>query len=124
MNTVASHDGTTIAFDRSGEGPPLVLVGGALSDRSAAGSLAEALAPHLTVFAYDRRGRGDSGDAMAYAVEREIEDIEALIGVAGGPVYLYGVSSGAALALEAANRACRSRSGRLRSRSSSTRRGR
>jgi len=104
VNTVASNDGTAIAFDRSGEGPPLVLVGGALSDRAAAGSLAEALAPRFTVIAYDRRGRGDSGDTAPYAVEREIEDLEALVAEAGGSAFVFGHSSGAALALEAAAR--------------------
>ena len=104
MNTVTSGDGTTIAFDRSGEGPPLVLVGGALSDRSAAGSLTEALAPRFTVIAYDRRGRGDSGDTAPYAVEREIEDLEALVAEAGGSAFVFGHSSGAALALEATAR--------------------
>jgi pimeloyl-ACP methyl ester carboxylesterase len=106
MDTVRSKDGTVIAFDRSGDGPPLILVDGALCSRALGPmpKLATRLASRFTVFHYDRRGRGDSGDAMPYAVEREIEDIEALIGVAGGPVYLYGVSSGAALALEAANR--------------------
>src|SRR6188508_3449199 len=101
MNTVTSGDGTTIAFDRSGEGPPLVLVGGALSDRLAAGSLTEALAPRFTVIAYDRRGRGDSDDTAPYAVEREIEDLEA---EAGGSAFVFGHSSGAALALEASAR--------------------
>jgi pimeloyl-ACP methyl ester carboxylesterase len=104
MNTVTSRDGTTIAYDRSGEGPPLVLVGGALSDRAAAGSLAEALAPRFTVFAYDRRGRGDSGDTAPYAVEREIEDLEAIVAEAGGSAFVFGHSSGAALALETAAR--------------------
>jgi pimeloyl-ACP methyl ester carboxylesterase len=104
MNTVTSGDGTTIAFDRSGEGPPLVLVGGALSDRLAAGSLTEALAPRFTVIAYDRRGRGDSGDTAPYAVEREIEDLEALVAEAGGSAFVFGHSSGAALALEASAR--------------------
>ena len=104
MNTVTSSDGTTIAYDRSGEGPPLVLIGGALSDRAAAGSLAEALAPRLTAIAYDRRGRGDSGDTAPYAVEREIEDLEAIVAEAGGSAFVFGHSSGAALALEAAAR--------------------
>jgi pimeloyl-ACP methyl ester carboxylesterase len=104
LNTVTSYDGTTIAYDRSGEGPPLVLVGGALSDRSAAGSLSEALAPRFTVFAYDRRGRGDSGDTAPYAVEREIEDVEAIVAQAGGSAFVFGHSSGAALALEAVAR--------------------
>lgn len=99
---VTSKDGTTIAFDRSGEGPSLVLVGGALADRSAAAQLAAQLAPHFTVIAYDRRGRGDSGDTAPYAVEREVEDIEALIVAAGGHAFLLGHSSGAVLALESA----------------------
>jgi pimeloyl-ACP methyl ester carboxylesterase len=104
MQTVTSKDGTPIAFDRSGAGPPVILVGGALSDRSGAAPLAAALAPHFTVFAYDRRGRGDSGDTPPYAVEREVEDIEALIVEAGGVACLFGQSSGAALALEAAGK--------------------
>jgi pimeloyl-ACP methyl ester carboxylesterase len=96
-----SKDGTSIAFDRSGEGRALVLVGGALSDRSAAFPMAAYLAPHFTVVAYDRRGRGDSGDTAPYAVNREVEDIEALILAAGGSAFVFGHSSGAVLALEA-----------------------
>jgi hypothetical protein len=84
MRTVISRDGTTIAYDRSGGGPAVILVGGALSDRSAAAPLVSLMAAYLTTFAYDRRGRGDSGDAAPYAVEREIEDIGALIEAAGG----------------------------------------
>ena len=103
MRTVLSKDGTTIAFDQSGSGPAIILVGGALSERSAGAPLAALLAPHFTVISYDRRGRGDSGDTAPYAVEREIEDIAALIEEAGGSAYVYGMSSGAALALEAAN---------------------
>ena len=103
MQTVTSNDGTTIAFDRSGAGPAIILVGGALSERSAGIPLATRLAPHFTVYAYDRRGRGDSGDTQPYAVEREIEDIAALIREAGGSAFVFGMSSGAALALEAAN---------------------
>ena len=102
METVTSKDGTTIAFDRRGGGPPLVLVGGALSNRGAAADLAAQLAPDLTVLAYDRRGRGDSTDTAPYAVEREIEDLEVLIGAAGGSAFVYGHSSGGALALRAA----------------------
>ena len=104
MGTVTSKDGTTIAFDRSGEGPPVVVVGGALSTRSAADLLAGLLAPSFTVYAYDRRGRGDSGDTPPYAVEREVEDIQALIEEAGGSAFAFGHSSGGALALEAAAR--------------------
>jgi pimeloyl-ACP methyl ester carboxylesterase len=99
---VTSKDGTTIAFDRSGEGPPLVLVSGALADRSAAAELAARLAPHLTVIAFDRRGRGDSGDTPPYAVDREVDDIEALILAVGGRAFVLGHSSGAVLALESA----------------------
>ncbi len=104
MEEVFSKDGTTIAFDRSGEGPGILLVGGALSDRSAAAELAAELAPRFTVIAYDRRGRGDSGDTQPYAVDREVEDIEALIVAAGGNAFVFGHSSGAVLALEAAHR--------------------
>ncbi len=102
MQTVGSADGTTIAFDRSGQGPALILVGGASATRAAAASVAAALAPYFTVFAYDRRGRGDSTDTLPYAVEREVEDIEALIDEAGGSAFVFGHSSGAVLALEAA----------------------
>src|SRR5262249_699655 len=104
MTEVTSKDGTAIAFDRSGAGPAIILVGGALSDRSAGAPLAALLAPRFTVFAYDRRGRGDSGDTAPYAVEREVEDLAALIDEAGGSAFLLGHSSGAALALEAAAR--------------------
>jgi pimeloyl-ACP methyl ester carboxylesterase len=106
MRTVTSKDGTTIAFDQAGEGHPLILVGGALSYREFSGAeeLVERLAGHFTVINYDRRGRGDSSDTPPYAVEREVEDIEALIDGAGGSAYLYGISSGAVLALEAAAR--------------------
>jgi pimeloyl-ACP methyl ester carboxylesterase len=99
---VTSKDGTTIAFDRSGEGPPIVLVGGAMADRSAAAELAARLAPDLTVIAFDRRGRGESGDTPPYAVDREVEDIEALILAVGGRAFVLGHSSGAVLALELA----------------------
>jgi pimeloyl-ACP methyl ester carboxylesterase len=102
--TVRSRDGTTIAFERSGEGPPLIVVGGALSDRSAGAPLAALLAPRFTVYTYDRRGRGDSGDAEGYTVEREIEDLEVLVAEAGGSAFVFGTSSGAVLALEAAIR--------------------
>ncbi len=107
MNTVASKDGTTIAFDKSGQGPALILVGGAIQHRAIdpnTARLAELLAPIFTVYHYDRRGRGDSGDTAPYAVEREIEDIDALIQDAGGSVFLFGMSSGAVLILEAADR--------------------
>jgi pimeloyl-ACP methyl ester carboxylesterase len=102
METVASRDGTTIAYDRRGDGPPVVIVGGALSDRRAAGELVDRLAPGLTAIAYDRRGRGDSTDTPPYAVEREIEDLDALIQAVGGSAFVFGHSSGGGLALRAA----------------------
>ncbi len=104
VRRVRSSDGTTIAFERTGEGPAVILVGGALSDRSAAAQLTALLAPRFTVFAYDRRGRGDSGDTAPYAVQREVEDLGALVREAGGAAFVFGHSSGAALALEAASR--------------------
>ena len=106
MEKVISRDGTVIAFDRVGSGPPLILVDGALCYRGSGpmAPLAALLASHFTVFTYDRRGRGDSGDTAPYAVEREVEDIDALIKEAGGSAFVYGISSGAGLALEAANR--------------------
>jgi pimeloyl-ACP methyl ester carboxylesterase len=105
MHTVVSKDGTIIAFDRYGTGRPLILVDGALCYRDSGPSrpLASLLQKDFTVYTYDRRGRGDSGNTSPYAVEREIEDIEALLIEAGGSAYVYGISSGAGLALEAAN---------------------
>src|SRR6476469_2207998 len=104
MQTVQSRDGTTIAFDRFGDGPPVILVDGALCYRESGGSrkLAASLAPHFTVYTYDRRGRGESGDTAPYAVAREVEDLQALLHQAGGAALVYGISSGAALALTAA----------------------
>ena len=106
MTTVDSTDGTTIAYDRSGDGPPLIIVDGALTTRWSGSKprLAERLATTFSVYVYDRRGRGDSGDTLPYEVEREIDDLAAVIAVAGAPVLLYGHSSGACLALEAAAR--------------------
>ena len=106
MNTVTSPDGTTIAYDPDGEGPPLILVDGALTVHSSGSGaeLAKLLAPHFTVYGFDRRGRGASGDTPPYAVDREIDDIEALIDHAGGPAFLYGHSSGGPLAMRAAIR--------------------
>jgi pimeloyl-ACP methyl ester carboxylesterase len=101
MDDVTSKDGTKIAFERLGKGPPVILVCGGSVDRWSNASLAEALADNYTVFNYDRRGRGPSGDTPPYAVQREVEDIDALIGAAGGSAVVYGSSSGAALALEA-----------------------
>jgi pimeloyl-ACP methyl ester carboxylesterase len=102
MERLRSKDGTAIGYDRSGDGPPVILIGGGAVDRTENAPLAAELAEHFTVYNYDRRGRGDSGDALPYAVEREIEDIRALIAEAGGSAYIYGISSGGALALEAA----------------------
>jgi pimeloyl-ACP methyl ester carboxylesterase len=103
MNTITSSDGTKIAYDQQGDGPPLILVDGAMNSRSSGSKpqLVNLLTPHFSVYIYDRRGRGDSGDTQPYAVEREIEDIEALIAAAGGSANLYGISSGACLALDA-----------------------
>jgi pimeloyl-ACP methyl ester carboxylesterase len=104
--TVTSRDGTTITYETTGSGPPLVLVDGALCHRDFGPSrkLAQQLADRFTVITYDRRGRGESGDGEAYAVEREVEDLAALIEAAGGSAQVYGISSGAALALDAAQR--------------------
>lgn len=100
MEKVQSADGTTIAYERSGGGPALVIVTGAFCDRGSSATLADKLSGY-TVYRYDRRGRGDSGDTGSYAVRREIEDLAAVIEVAG-PAYVYGHSSGAVLSLEAA----------------------
>lgn len=99
---VTSADGTRIALDRLGDGPPVVVVSGIFCDRRTTQPLAEHLAQHLTVINYDRRGRGESGDTAPYAVEREVEDLAALITAAGGAAAVYGHSSGAGLALHAA----------------------
>lgn len=106
MHTLSSRDGTTIAYDKEGDGPALIVVDGALTVHSSGGKsdLAELLAPHFTVYGYDRRGRGGSGDTPPYAVDREIDDIKALIDHAGGPAFLYGHSSGGPLAMRAAIR--------------------
>jgi pimeloyl-ACP methyl ester carboxylesterase len=101
---VTSRDGTSIAYQKSGTGPTVILVSGALSTGSGGARLAQLLAPTYTVITYDRRGRGGSGDTQPYAVEREVEDIEALIDANGGSAFLFGSSSGAVLALEAAGR--------------------
>lgn len=107
MKQIMSQDGTVIAFDCSGRGPAIILVGGAFQYRAIdprTGQLATLLAEHFTVFHYDRRGRGDSSDTSPYAVAREIEDLDALIQEAGGQAAVFGMSSGAALAIEAAAR--------------------
>ncbi|PZV90782.1 Pimeloyl-ACP methyl ester carboxylesterase [Micromonospora phaseoli] len=104
MGTVTSRDGTRIAYQREGSGPPLILVdaAGHFRANSSLGELASLLAPSFTVYRYDRRGRGDSTDTPPYAPEREVEDIAALIAEAGAPTSLYGYSSGGLLALHAA----------------------
>ena len=99
---VTSADGTSIYFEQRGDGPPVILVGGAFNDRTTVTPLAEVLAGDFTTIGYDRRGRGDSGDAPEYAVEREVEDLAALIAHVGGTASVFGHSSGAVLALEAA----------------------
>jgi pimeloyl-ACP methyl ester carboxylesterase len=101
LETTRSADGTSIAFDRQGDGPALVLVVGAFCDRATSETLATLLAPHFTVLRYDRRGRGSSGDTAPYGVRREIEDLGAVVAAAGDPAFVFGHSSGAALALEA-----------------------
>ena len=104
MHTVTSQDGSTIAYDRYGSGPVVILVGGALSQRSfkKMEELARLLSERCTVINYDRRGRGDSTEAGPFSVEREIDDIAALIEAEGGSASLWGWSSGGALALRAA----------------------
>jgi pimeloyl-ACP methyl ester carboxylesterase len=105
MATVSSADRTTIGFDRVGDGPPLVLVAGATQYRAVdqtTPELARLLGERFTVVNYDRRGRGESGDTLPYAVEREFEDLEAVIDAAGGEASVFGMSSGAVLAVEAA----------------------
>ncbi|WP_280151157.1 alpha/beta hydrolase [Piscinibacter sp. XHJ-5] len=102
-HVVTSRDGTRIAYDKQGNGPAVIVVNGALSSRSDSAQLARLLAPHFTVYSYDRRGRGDSTDTAPYSARREIEDMEALIDKAGGSACVYGKSSGASLALEAAS---------------------
>jgi pimeloyl-ACP methyl ester carboxylesterase len=99
---VTSADGTAIAYDRFGDGPPVVLVGGGLDDGSENEPLAEALSPSFTVINYTRRGRGRSGDTAPYSTERELEDLRALIDSVDAPAHLFGASSGGAVALEAA----------------------
>lgn len=103
MHTTHSSDGTTIAYERLGAGAPVVLVSGASTTRHVHAALAALLASHFTVFNYDRRGRGDSDDTAPYAVEREIEDLAAVIAEAGGTAAVFGNSSGAILALRAAS---------------------
>src|SRR3954454_19173001 len=104
MPTVTSADGTTIAYERTGSGPALVLVDGAMCYRAAGPMrpLAALLQDTFTVYTYDRRGRGESSDTLPYTAAREVEDLHALIAQAGGEAYVYAISSGAALTLAAA----------------------
>ena len=104
QGSVRSKDGTTIAYEKTGRGPVAILVAAALADRGGTKRFAKLLTEHYTVVNYDRRGRGTSGDTQPYAIEREVEDIDALIGKSGEPVFLFGSSSGSVLALEAATR--------------------
>jgi pimeloyl-ACP methyl ester carboxylesterase len=101
---VNSADGTSIAYDTEGTGPALVITGGAFNTRHSPGPLVGLLAPHFTVYTWDRRGRGDSGNTLPYSTEREMDDLAAVIAAAGGSALAYGHSSGAILTLEAAMR--------------------
>lgn len=104
MNTVSAKDGTKIVYDKQGSGPVLILVLGALNKRGSGKKLAQQLADHFTVVSYDRRGRGDSGETKPYSVEKEVDDLEAIIDELGGSAFLYGHSSGGVLVLLAAKR--------------------
>lgn len=104
MQTVKSADGTVLAYDKEGNGPAVVIVGAGPTDRSGNAALVELLAPRLTVLNYDRRGRGDSGDTQPFTVDREFEDLAAIIDAAGGSAALYGTSGGAIIGLQAAAR--------------------
>lgn len=103
MEAVRSKDGTSITFERFGDGQPVIVVSGATCDRAMTRPLAEHLGQHFAVINYDRRGRGDSGDTAPYTVERETEDLAALIAEVGGTASVYGHSSGAGFALHAAS---------------------
>ena len=96
-----SADGTRIAYETAGSGPPVVLVSGAFGTRMDARELAGALSGRFTAVRYDRRGRGDSGDTQPYSPARELDDLRAVIGALGGSAFVYGHSSGGALALDA-----------------------
>jgi pimeloyl-ACP methyl ester carboxylesterase len=102
MDRVTSKDGTSIAYEHEGRGPAVILVGGAIDDGSENAPLIPELAENFTVYNYARRGRGESGDTPPYTVEREIEDMQALIAEHGGSAHVFGASSGGGLALEAA----------------------
>jgi len=102
LESATSRDGTWIAFERTGRGPAVILIGGAFNDRGTVGGLASALAPHAMAIAYDRRGRGQSAASTDYAIERELEDLAAVIEAIGEPASVFGHSSGGVLALAAA----------------------
>jgi pimeloyl-ACP methyl ester carboxylesterase len=102
MRKVVSRDGTAIAYKQAGDGPPMVLLGGAFRDHTIFTPIVPQLVSHYTTYVYDRRGRGESSDGPEWSIEREIEDLEAVIGVAGGEAVVFGGSGGAILALEAA----------------------
>lgn len=104
LGTVTSADGTTITYDRSGAGPAVIVVGGALMNRLSPQQTVQLLIERFTVYTYDRRGRGDSEDTQPYAPEREIEDLLAVVEHAGGAVRVFGMSSGSFIALQAAAR--------------------
>ncbi len=104
QKTAVSRDGTGIAYEQTGAGPVVILVSAALADRDGARPLARQLAQSFTVVNYDRRGRGKSGNAKPYSVEREVEDVAALANGTPGAVFLFGSSSGSVLALDAASR--------------------
>jgi pimeloyl-ACP methyl ester carboxylesterase len=107
MRKVISKDGTQIAYDKTGQGPALIIVAGAFQGRMAMAAFAEPLSKNFTVYNYDRRGRGESGDTQPYAIEREIEDIDTLIQEAGGSAFVFGGSSGGVLTLDAATHGSR-----------------
>ncbi|MHC5261229.1 alpha/beta fold hydrolase [Streptomyces sp. UC4497] len=102
MRKVVSRDGTTIAYEKAGQGPPIVLLNGSFRDHTIFDALVPELTAHCTTYVYDRRGRGESGDSPHYAVAREVEDLEAVIQEAGGSAVVFAGSSGANLAIEAA----------------------
>jgi pimeloyl-ACP methyl ester carboxylesterase len=104
MPTTTSKDGTTIAYDGLGDGPPVVLITGGPNDRTSNAPLAEQLAHRFTVINYDRRGRGESNDTLPWAPDREFEDLAAVIAEAGGTAALIGNSGTGNIALEAAAR--------------------
>lgn len=102
MDKVTSADGTAIAYERAGSGRPIIFSAGIFNDHHRLAPLAQALAGDFTTITYDRRGRGESGDTRPYAIDREVEDLAALIDQAGGSATLFGYSSGAILGLHAA----------------------